>query len=70
MYAGQLGRAQGLSCGEIYFSKCRALGLEKTFSKIPFDFNGLRDSVLQGQRALTIAAAISLAQKATLCSAH
>ena len=70
MYAGQLGRAQGLSRGEIYFSKCRALGLEKTFSKIPFDINGLRGSVLRGQRVLTIAAGISLAQKATLRSPH
>lgn len=70
MYAGQLGRAQGLSRGETYFSKCRALGLEKTFSEIPFDINGLGVSVLRGQRALMIAAGISLAQRTTLCAPH
>jgi len=59
-----------LSRGENDFSKCRALGLRKTFSKIPFGFNGLRASVLPDQSALMIAAGISLAQKIALCNPH
>lgn len=61
MYAGQSGRAQGVLRGEIYFSKCRALGLEKTFVNFPFGINDLRTMVLPSQMALTIAAGVNSA---------